>query len=158
MCVVVTKIVEAIVVETMTILHCGNTSMFLKSTRSAHVTSSSKRYVLNSALATIGYILSPLSWWNDMVVNVPLAYAFAIPFTFISEGLFLPSFILGYWLTNFLGFILMHKGVTGLVRKRESRLGLRHQFVIALIYTAIIVVMVWFEWLPLPTELINAKM
>ena len=92
-----------------------------------------------------------------MVVNVPLAYAFSIPFTFISEQLYLPSFILGYWLSNLLGFILMHKGVTGLVRKHEHRLGLRHQVAIALLYTAIIVMMVWLEWLPLPTELIDTK-
>ena len=92
-----------------------------------------------------------------MVVNVPLAYAFSIPFTFISEQLFLPSFIAGYWLSNFLGFILMHKAMTGLVRKRKSRLGLKQQIVIALLYTAIIIIMVWLGWLPLPTELINAK-
>jgi len=156
-CDVVTKTGKVGVVDTESRLHCEKTTMLLKSFRSAHVTTSSKRYVLNSVLATIGYILSPLSWWNDMVVNVPLAYAFSIPFTFISEQLFLPSFIAGYWLSNFLGFILIHKGVTGLVRKRESRLGLKHQIVISLLYTAIIVIMVWVGWLPLPTELINAK-
>ena len=143
--------------KAMILSQYGNTTMLLKLTRSTHDSSSSRQYVLNSTLATIGYILSPLSWWNDMVVNVPLAYAFSVPFTFISEQLFLPSFILGYWLTNLLGFILMHKGVTGLIHKRETGMRLRYQFAIAFLYTAIIVIMVWLEWLPFPTELLNTK-
>ena len=69
------------------------------------------RVLSGSALAFIGFILSPLSWWNDLLVNVPIAYAFSYPFSLVSKSLYLPSFILGYWITNILGFVLMHKGV-----------------------------------------------
>lgn len=114
-----------------------------------------KRYALNSILATVGYILSPLSWWNDMVVNVPLAYVFSIPFTLLNNQLFLPAFIVGYWLTNVLGFVLLHKGVVGLVSKKPRQQRLWHYLIVALAYTAIIMLLVWLDWIPMPTELIK---
>ena len=111
-----------------------------------------KHYALNSMLATVGYILSPLSWWNDMVVNVPLAYVFSIPFTMFNERLFLPAFIVGYWLTNVLGFVLLHKGVVGLVSKQPRKHSLWQHAIVALVYSAIIMVLVWLQWIPIPTE------
>jgi hypothetical protein len=117
--------------------------------------SKTKRRVFDSLLATIGYILSPLSWWNDLFVNVPLSYAFSYPFTLISESLFLPTFILGYWLTNWLGFILLHRGVAGLLSKNKPSMSLRTSFVVAMVYTIIIAVFVWLEWIPAPTELLH---
>ena len=116
-----------------------------------------KRFALNSILATLGYILSPLSWWNDMVVNVPLAYGFAIPFSLLNERLFLPAFIIGYWLTNVLGFVLLHKGVAGLVCEQPRKQSICRYLMIAFAYTAIITVMVWLQWIPAPTELINSQ-
>src|SRR5437762_2871403 len=62
-----------------------------------------------TALAFVGFMLSPLSWWNDLVVNVPLALAFAWLVSWFYRGAFAASFILGYWLTNVLGLVLMHR-------------------------------------------------
>lgn len=59
-----------------------------------------KRKVKGGILVTIGFILSPLSWWNDLLVNIPLAYVFAFPFGFISKDFFFLMIILGYWITN----------------------------------------------------------
>jgi hypothetical protein len=36
-----------------------------------------KRKSYGGVLGFIGFMLSPLSWWNDLFVNVPLAPAFA---------------------------------------------------------------------------------
>src|ERR1035438_1053489 len=36
-----------------------------------------KRKMTGGVVAMIGFMLSPLSWWNDLFVNVPLALAFA---------------------------------------------------------------------------------
>ena len=80
-----------------------------------------KHKIKGGILATIGYILSPLSWWNDLLINIPLAYAFAFPFGFVSRSLFLPMMIFGYWITNVVGFMLMHYGVTDLVSKEKSK-------------------------------------
>ena len=27
-------------------------------------------------LLTVGYLLSPLCWWNDLIINLPIAYGF----------------------------------------------------------------------------------
>ncbi|WP_455208882.1 hypothetical protein [Kaarinaea lacus] len=130
-------------------------SMLFKHIKTTQRGPGRKRFLLNSMLISVGYILSPLSWWNDMVVNVPLAYMFSIPFSFIDECLFLPAFVLGYWLTNLAGFLLLHRGAVGLVSKQPRQTTLRHQIVISILYTVIIVLMVWLEWIPLPTELIK---
>jgi len=70
-----------------------------------------KEKIKGSVLFIIGYMLSPLSWWNDIFVNIPLAYVFALPFGFISRNLFLPAMVVGYWITNIIGLALMHHGV-----------------------------------------------
>ncbi|MGD8593158.1 MAG: hypothetical protein PVF82_10025 [Gammaproteobacteria bacterium] len=128
--------------------------MFFRSSNEPIPGSKTKRRVFDSLLATIGYILSPLSWWNDLFVNVPLSYAFSYPFTLIDPRLFLPTFILGYWLSNWLGFVLLHRGVAGLLAKDKSSLGLRGSLVVAIVYTIVIAVLVWLEWIPVPTELL----
>src|SRR5437879_10644200 len=69
-----------------------------------------KRKLTGGAVAMIGFMLSPLSWWNDLFVNVPIALAFAWAVSFLYKPAFEASLIVGYWLTNVLGFILMHKG------------------------------------------------
>ena len=42
--------------------------------------------------------------------------------TLIDERLYVPSFALGYWLTNVLGFVLLHKGVAGMLSTRKASL------------------------------------
>jgi hypothetical protein len=129
--------------------------MFFHSTKETAPPGKTKRRLLDSVLATVGYILSPLSWWNDLFVNVPLSYAFSYPFTLISEKLFLPTFILGYWLSNLLGFLLLHRGVAGLLARDKPSMGIRGSIVVALVYTVIIVSMVWLGWIPEPSELLH---
>ena len=80
-----------------------------------------KRKIKGRILVIVGYILSPISWWNDLFVNIPLAYVFALPFGFFSKKLFLPAMILGYWVTNIIGFIMMHHGVKDLISKEKSK-------------------------------------
>jgi len=102
----------------------------------------SKRKVTGGILAVIGFTLSPLSWWNDLVVNVPLALVFAWIVSFIYRPAFEASVIIGYWLTNMLGFFLMHKGaqkVFSTEEKKYSRRDVLKDVAISLIYTAIIV-------------------
>lgn len=106
-----------------------------------------KRKVTGSVVALIGYMLSPLSWWNDMFVNVPLALAFAWVVSIFYKPAFTPSLILGYWLTNVLGFVLMHKGAQQALAKQErkySRRDLAKDVTVSLLYTLVIVLLVKF--------------
>jgi len=102
-----------------------------------------KHLVQGSVLGVIGFILSPLSWWNDAFVNIPLAIGFGWLVATLYKPLFQPAVVVGYWLTNVLGFVLMHKGAEKMARGdavlRYSRKDLVRDVIISLIYTAVIV-------------------
>lgn len=118
------------------------------------INSMSKRKIKGGILTTIGYILSPVSWWNDIFINIPLAYVFALPFGFFSKDLFLPAMIVGYWITNVVGFILMHHGVKDLITKETKkyiRKELVKDIIMSLIYTVIVVILVLMRWLKFPS-------
>src|SRR5262245_53781496 len=104
-----------------------------------------KRKVQGGLLAIVGFMLSPLSWWNDLFVNVPLALAFAWIVSLFYKPAFDASVLIGYWLTNVLGFVLMHKGaqkVIGTEERRYSRKDLLRDVGISVMYTALIVVLI----------------
>src|SRR6266853_2016746 len=97
-----------------------------------------KRKFRGGVLAIVGYILSPLSWWNDLFVNVPLAVAFAWIVSLFDKRAFEWSLIVGYWLTNIAGMIMLHKGAQKLLTdkdKRYSRRDLLRDLGISLAYT-----------------------
>ncbi len=105
-----------------------------------------KRKCRGSLLAFIGYLLSPLSWWNDAFVNLPLAVAFGWVVSLFYPPAFGTSVIVGYWLTNLLGFILLHKGARQMLREERPapppRQTLVRDLVVSLAYTALIVILV----------------
>jgi hypothetical protein len=104
-----------------------------------------KRKITGSLLAVVGFMLSPLSWWNDLFVNVPIAVVFAWIVSFFYRPAFEASLIVGYWATNVLGFILMHKGAQKVLSEKQrkySRHDLLRDVGISLLYTAVIVVLV----------------
>jgi hypothetical protein len=90
-------------------------------------------------------MLSPLSWWNDAFVNLPLALAFAWLVSVIYAPAFRAAVVVGYWLTNVLGFVLMHKGAQKLLssetQKPYSRRDVLRDVFISLLYTALILVL-----------------
>jgi len=100
-------------------------------------------------IAAIGYILSPLSWWNDLFVNIPLAYVFSLPFAFLSRALFLPAFLLGYWFTNILGLLLLHYGARGMASP-AAPLDLKKYLLISLVYTLLVAALVLLGWIKSP--------
>jgi len=109
--------------------------------------------VWSALVGGLGWLLSPLSWWNDLLVNVPLAYLFAVPFSLFDERLYVPAFVLGYWITNVLGFVLLHKGVVGVVSSRKSTL--KKDLVVATVYTMVIATAAFLGWLPSPASLLE---
>ena len=104
-----------------------------------------RRKVSGGTLAFIGYLLSPLSWWNDLFVNWPLALAFAWVISWFCQPAFTASLILGYWLTNLLGFVLMHKGGAKIISEEDPPYTwkcLRRDLAISVLYTLLIVALV----------------
>jgi Sec-independent protein secretion pathway component TatC len=94
----------------------------------------------------IGYLLSPLSWWNDLFVNLPLAYLFGSALSLVSKKLFAPGMIFGYWLSNLLGFFLMHRAGWKIAVKDGSSGNRRRAILLniltALGYTVLVVVLI----------------
>lgn len=93
----------------------------------------------------IGFLLSPLSWWNDLFVNVPLALAFAWVAGLVWPKGFTVSFIAGYWLTNVLGLVLLQKGARQVLTDQPalySRKQLIKDLLVSLLYTLVIVVLI----------------
>ena len=104
-----------------------------------------KRKAHGGILAFIGFMLSPLSWWNDLFVNVPLAVAFAWVVSLVYKPAFVTAAIVGYWLTNVLGFVLMHKGAQKALTAEDKPYTARsfaRDLVVSLLYTLLIVVLV----------------
>ena len=116
---------------------------------------SSWRVISNTALLALGYLLSPLSWWNDLFVNVPLAYVLALPLAMINERLFLPAFLVSYWLTNMLGFVIMHYGAVGLLRKKVEKPRWQYQFLVMMAYSLVILVLYKAGWIQVPAMILQ---
>ena len=110
--------------------------------------------IKHGIIATIGFLLSPLSWWKDLIINIPIAYAIGTAVAVIDKTLFFPAVILGYWATNIAGMLLLSHGLAGLGEKRPRPLleQLKEQLVWTLLYTAFIAVLIWAGILRFPTE------
>jgi len=104
-----------------------------------------KQKVTGGVLVFVGFMLSPLSWWNDLFVNVPLALAFAWVVSWFYQPAFAASLVVGYWLTNVLGFVLMHTGARKVLTGKPDRYGRRdllRDVGISLLYTLLIVALI----------------
>jgi len=111
--------------------------------------------ITGSVVAVIGYILSPLSWWNDIVINIPIAYGFGFLFGLISKSLFFPFMIIGYWITNIVGLIMLHKGAIDVLtkeKKKYSKKEIINDLIFSIFYTLIIVILMKLGVLKFPTE------
>ena len=55
----------------------------------------------------IGWLLSPLTPWNDAIFNIPLAYVMASLLTHLFPDSFPAAFLICYWLTNLAGILMI---------------------------------------------------
>jgi len=91
---------------------------------------------LNRLLFLIGWLLSPLTTWNDAFINIPLAYLAASLFFKIFPRDFALQVIIFYWLSNGIGLALMY--VTGRNVLKEKRLSFKSILVTLLIYSIVL--------------------
>ena len=80
-----------------------------------------------------------------MFVNVPLALVFAWIVSAFYKPAFSPALVIGYWLTNVLGFVLLHKGAQQMIsgqNQKYSRRELLKDVIISLLYTLLIVALI----------------
>lgn len=112
------------------------------------------KYAEGGMLAAVGYLLSPLSFWNDLFINFPIAYVFAFGFGLIHESLFAPVMILVYWATNIAGFILIQKGIIRLKGDTHTygRRELLRDTLFTTVYTLGIVLLIHLDIISFPSE------
>lgn len=83
-------------------------------------------------LVSIGWLLSPLCWWNDLVINLPLAWGVAKLLQFVDPAWFTPGLVVGYWLTNVAGILLMQFGAVEAIRSGDTARKPRRDLLIGL--------------------------
>lgn len=116
--------------------------------------------VRGGLLFGLGYLLSPLCWWNDLIFNLPIAYGFGYVCHWFVANWFIPGAIVGYWLSNIVGILLMQFGVVDVFQKTQE-----HNFKKELLtgvlsstaYTLLILALVQCKILAIP-DLTTAKL
>ncbi len=105
-----------------------------------------KRQARGGLLGFIGFMLSPLSWWNDLFVNVPLAAGAAWVVAWFHPPAFQAAAVVAYWMTNVLGFVLMHKGAREVMGPTDKPINRRRELLVdagvSLAYTALILLLI----------------
>jgi hypothetical protein len=110
------------------------------------------------AMVGIGYMLSPLSWWNDLFFNLPIALVFGYAVAWLHSDWFLPGTIAGYWLSNVIGILMMQFGAMDMFVAEEER-NLKRDLLIGFggstLYTIIVSMLVYFHILAVPDFVMN---
>jgi hypothetical protein len=110
-------------------------------------------------MLVLGFLLSPLSWWNDLIFNLPVAYGFGYLCNLIFPDSLLPSMIAGYWLSNVVGILLMQAGVLDLAQGETTERNFKKELLMGIgsstIYTGLILGLVHFKVLETPIQLLK---
>lgn len=68
----------------------------------------------------VGWLLSPLTFWNDSFINIPLSYILANIFIRIFPVNFLSLLLAFYWLSNALGIFMMYASGKKIIEERKG--------------------------------------
>ncbi|MBD2598016.1 hypothetical protein H6G74_27370 [Nostoc spongiaeforme FACHB-130] len=111
-------------------------------------------------LLVLGYLLSPLCWWNDLLFNLPIAYFFGYLCSLVSSKLLIPGSILGYWLSNVAGILLMQFGSQDIFQKNSQERNLKKEllsgFISSTVYTLIIILLLQLKIVETPALFANS--
>lgn len=101
----------------------------------------------------IGFLLSPMSWWNDLFFNLPIAYGFGYVCSLLSANLLVPCSIAGYWLSNIVGIMLMQAGAIDVLdqSKRDLKKELLTGLASSTAYTLVILALIYFKVIQAPS-------
>lgn len=110
-------------------------------------------------LLVLGYLLSPLCWWNDLLFNLPIAYFFGYLCSLLSPKLLFPCTILGYWLSNIIGILLMQYGSVDMFQQESKERNLKKELFNSLVsstaYTLVIVLLIQLKIIDTPILFTN---
>ena len=102
----------------------------------------------------IGYLLSPLCWWNHIVFNLPIAYFFGYICSLFNRDLFLPSSVVGYWLSNIIGILMMQAGAMDVLQGQPKERNVKKELLMGIAsstaYTLVILALIQLKILDAP--------
>jgi hypothetical protein len=105
-------------------------------------------------LLVLGFFLSPLSFWNDLFFNLPIAYCFGYVCSLLNPDLLLPCAIAGYWISNIAGILLMQIGAVDVFQEQPKERSLKKELLMGLassaFYTLVILALIQFKILEVP--------
>jgi hypothetical protein len=105
-------------------------------------------------------MLSPLSWWNDLFFNLPIALVLGYLASWLQPSWLLPGTVVGYWLSNVLGIVMMQFGATDMFWAEEPR-HLKRDLIIGLsgstLYTIVVSALVYWHILQVPDILTDIR-
>jgi hypothetical protein len=105
-------------------------------------------------LLVLGFMLSPLSFWNDLFFNLPIAYGFGYLCSLLSPDLLLPCSIVGYWISNIAGILLMQIGAVDVFQGQPKERNLKKELVTGLassfVYSLVILALIQFKIIDTP--------
>lgn len=90
----------------------------------------------------VGYLLSPLSFWNDLFFNLPVAYGFGYLCSLGSQDLLLPCTIAGYWLSNIIGILMMQLGAIEVFQNQPKEQNLKKQLLMGIASSSVCTVII----------------
>lgn len=100
------------------------------------------RPFIRNTVFFIGWLLSPLTFWNDAFVNLPLSYLLANILIRLMNVDFLWLVLVSYWITNGLGIYLMYAAGKGIVRSGEGAIReISGLIITTTVYSLIIVIL-----------------
>ena len=77
--------------------------------------------IARGAIFFVGWLLSPLTWWNDAFINIPLSYLLASALYGYWSGLSFGWLMLGsYWFTNAVGLAMMSAEAAQMIKTSRN--------------------------------------
>jgi hypothetical protein len=97
---------------------------------------------IKNTIFFIGWMLSPLTFWNDVFVNIPISYLSASLAIRVIKADFLFLVLIFYWLSNGFGILMMYFSGKSILQDKGSRLrALVTLLITIVIYSVIIIIL-----------------
>jgi len=79
-----------------------------------------RRSFINRLVFFIGWLLSPLTSWNDIFINIPLAYVSARIFLKFVRADLTITLVVFYWITNIVGLVMIAVSGASIIKNRKN--------------------------------------
>lgn len=95
-----------------------------------------------------GWLLSPLTPWNDALLNLPIAYVMASLVVRVVPNSFSLALLVFYWLTNLAGILMVLWSGHQLIKARPLQVqSMKQTWFWMAVYSGLVLFLIWQGWL-----------